>query len=168
MVWEATPAIASALGAIPHDAAFPESLCGTSLPLRVALTPTASRCPRSPVFQSGRIRIRICTVVLRRSAGNIGARRLLTSTRGLLTSTGTGSCTCFFSEWHALEKILDGWVLTENYAVVVGNSSGPVFEYTHGNFSLHTVVETASTSKWPIASKRSCQSRARCGRWVGG
>ena len=29
------------------------------------------------------------------SAGNIGARRLLTSTRGLLTSTGTGSCTCF-------------------------------------------------------------------------
>ena len=36
-----------------------------------------------------------CTVVLRRSAGNIGARRLLTSTRGLLTSTGTGSCTCF-------------------------------------------------------------------------
>ena len=95
MVWEATPAIAISLGAMPHDAAFPESLCGTSLPLRVALTPTASRCPRSPVFQSGRIRIRICTVVLRRSAGNIGARRLLTSTRGLLTSTGTGSCTCF-------------------------------------------------------------------------
>lgn len=55
------------------------------------------------------------------------------------------------SEWRALEQILDGWVLTENYAVVVGNSSGPVFEYTHGNFSMHTVVETASTSKWPIA-----------------
>ena len=29
------------------------------------------------------------------AAGNIGARRSLTSTRGLLTSTGTGSCTCF-------------------------------------------------------------------------
>ena len=44
---------------------------------------------------SYRIRIRFCFVVLRRSAGNIGAQRLLTSTRGLLTSTGTGSCTCF-------------------------------------------------------------------------
>ena len=29
--------------------------------------------------------------------------------------------------------------------------SGPVFEYVHGNFSLHTPVETASTSKWPTA-----------------
>ena len=51
--------------------------------------------PKPTNFVRIRIRIRICTVVLRRSAGNIGARRLLTSTRGLLTFTGTGSCTCF-------------------------------------------------------------------------
>jgi CubicO group peptidase (beta-lactamase class C family) len=54
--------------------------------------------------------------------------------------------------WGPLQKALDGWLLTENFGLVVGNASGkPLLEYTHGNFSLHTVVETASTSKWPIA-----------------
>ena len=48
--------------------------------------------PRTPncVFLSEKLRIQnseFCTVA-------IGARRLLTSTWGLLTSTGTGSCTC--------------------------------------------------------------------------
>jgi len=53
--------------------------------------------------------------------------------------------------WTPLEEQLDAWVLTQNFGVVVGNASGIQFEYVHGNFSLHEVVETASTSKWPIA-----------------
>lgn len=53
--------------------------------------------------------------------------------------------------WDALKTQLDGWMLTENFAVTVGNSSGRVFEYTHGEMTLHTKVGTASTSKWPMA-----------------
>lgn len=35
---------------------------------------------------------------------------------------------------------------------MIGNrEDGTVFNYTHGNFSVHTKVETASTSKWPMA-----------------
>lgn len=54
-------------------------------------------------------------------------------------------------EWRPVKKLLDGWVLTKNFAVVVGDSSGPLFEYLGGNFTLKTKVETASTSKWPVA-----------------
>ena len=54
-------------------------------------------------------------------------------------------------KWRPLREQLDGWVLTDNFAVTVGDASGPKFHYTHGNFSLHTRVSTASTSKWPLA-----------------
>ena len=33
----------------------------------------------------------------------------------------------------------------------MGNASGNLLTYTHGNFSEHEVVETASTSKWMVA-----------------
>ena len=54
--------------------------------------------------------------------------------------------------WAPLKEQLDGWLLTENFGVTVGNASGPLFEYTHGNFSLtETKCSLASTSKWPGA-----------------
>ena len=53
--------------------------------------------------------------------------------------------------WAPVRAALDGWQFTDNFAVTVGNASGPLFHYTHGNFSLDTPVETASTSKWPLA-----------------
>ena len=59
--------------------------------------------------------------------------------------------------WSALTEQLDGWVLGKGFAVTVGNASGVQYEYetaatkTHVAFSLHDVVETASTSKWPMA-----------------
>lgn len=43
-------------------------------------------------------------------------------------------------------------MFTDDFAVMIGNTKyGTVYNYTHGNFSLHTPVETASTSKWPLA-----------------
>eukprot|EP00947_MAST-08B_sp_MAST-8B-sp1_P005279 g5279.t1 len=54
--------------------------------------------------------------------------------------------------WQPLRDQLDAYVLTQNFAVAVGNAThGNVFTYTHGNFSMDTPVETASTSKWPVA-----------------
>ena len=53
--------------------------------------------------------------------------------------------------WSAVREQLAGWPLTDNFAVQVGNASGTVFKFTKGNFSLHQRVETASTSKWPMA-----------------
>jgi len=53
--------------------------------------------------------------------------------------------------WAPLRQALDGWQFTDNFAVTVGNASGPLFHYTHGNFTLRTNVLTASTSKWPLA-----------------
>jgi len=53
--------------------------------------------------------------------------------------------------WSPVRSVLDGWQFTDNFAVTVGNASGPLFQYTHGNFSLTTPVATASTSKWPMA-----------------
>jgi CubicO group peptidase (beta-lactamase class C family) len=54
--------------------------------------------------------------------------------------------------WAPLKEQLDNWILTENFGITVGNASGPLFEYTHGNFSLDTTkCDLASSSKWPLA-----------------
>jgi hypothetical protein len=57
------------------------------------------------------------------------------------------------SPWSGVTDQLDGWVLsgTNGFGFTVGNASGVQFDYTHGKFSMHQVVETASTSKWPMA-----------------
>lgn len=55
------------------------------------------------------------------------------------------------SMWDPLTALLQGWLFTENFAVTVGNADGRLFEYTAGSMTLHTHVETASTSKWPLA-----------------
>lgn len=54
-------------------------------------------------------------------------------------------------QWGTLREQLDSWVLTDNFAVTIGDASGPLFQYTHGNFTLDTLIGTASTSKWPLA-----------------
>ena len=55
-------------------------------------------------------------------------------------------------ELEDLTSLLDSWMFTDDFAVMIGNTKyGTVYNYTHGNFSLHTPVETASTSKWPLA-----------------
>jgi hypothetical protein len=54
-------------------------------------------------------------------------------------------------KWGPLREQLDGWVLTDNFAVTIGDATGPLFEYAHGNFTLDRLVGTASTSKWPLA-----------------
>lgn len=54
--------------------------------------------------------------------------------------------------WEPLTTLLSQWKFTDNFAVAVGTQcQGRVFVYEHGNFSMHTPVETASTSKWPSA-----------------
>ncbi|CAE8640828.1 unnamed protein product [Polarella glacialis] len=53
--------------------------------------------------------------------------------------------------WEPLRQLLSSWKFTDNFAVAVGDASGPLFVYEHGNFSMHTPVQTASTSKWPSA-----------------
>jgi CubicO group peptidase (beta-lactamase class C family) len=57
------------------------------------------------------------------------------------------------SPWDGLKDQLDAWPLsgTKGFGLTVGNVSGIQFEYTHGKFSKHELVETASTSKWPMA-----------------
>lgn len=56
------------------------------------------------------------------------------------------------AKWKPLKDQLDGWVFTKNFGFTVGDASGPLFEYTHGDFSLETTkCELASTSKWPLA-----------------
>jgi len=55
--------------------------------------------------------------------------------------------------WDYLESQLAAWPYTDNFAVEVGNAThGRVYLHVHGNFSMDTKVQTASTSKWPIAS----------------
>ena len=46
--------------------------------------------------------------------------------------------------WGPVADQLKGWLFTENFGVTVGDSSGRLFEYTHGNFTLDTVVGTVS------------------------
>jgi CubicO group peptidase (beta-lactamase class C family) len=53
--------------------------------------------------------------------------------------------------WDPLRQQLDDWVLTDNFAVTIGDATGPLFQYTHGNFTLDARIGTASTSKWPLA-----------------
>jgi hypothetical protein len=56
------------------------------------------------------------------------------------------------SLWAPLRKQLDEWLFTDNFAVSIGNSShGHIFTHLKGNMTMTTKVETASTSKWPIA-----------------
>jgi serine-type D-Ala-D-Ala carboxypeptidase/endopeptidase len=54
-------------------------------------------------------------------------------------------------KWAPLRKQLDGWQFTNNFAVNVGDETGPLFSYSHGNLTVHTPVLTFSTSKWPMA-----------------
>ena len=54
-------------------------------------------------------------------------------------------------KWAPLREQLDGWVLNDNFAVMIGDSSGPLLHYLHGDFTVRTKVGTASTSKWPLA-----------------
>ena len=54
-------------------------------------------------------------------------------------------------DWAPLRQQLDGWILNDNFAVTIGDLSGPLLQYTHGNFSLRERIGTASTSKWPLA-----------------
>ena len=57
------------------------------------------------------------------------------------------------SAWDDLTTQLSAWPLsgTAGFAVTVGNASGILFEYSRTPFTLHTSIETASTSKWPMA-----------------
>ena len=57
------------------------------------------------------------------------------------------------SPWYPLQKQLDGWILTTNFSLLVGNSSHPrLFAYNHNAtvFNEDTNVPTASTSKWCV------------------
>ena len=55
--------------------------------------------------------------------------------------------------WNDVKTQLDAWVLsgTDGFGFVVGNASGVQFSYAKAPFSLHQVIETVSTSKWPMA-----------------
>ena len=56
------------------------------------------------------------------------------------------------SAWQPLRDQLEAWKFTDDFAVTIGTANaGRIFSYTHGDFTLHTRVETASTSKWPSA-----------------
>ena len=57
------------------------------------------------------------------------------------------------SPWSGLTDQLDGWVLSSSkgFAFTVGNSSGVQYQYAKNKFSMHEQIETASTSKWPMA-----------------
>lgn len=56
------------------------------------------------------------------------------------------------SAWQPLRDQLQAWKFTDSFAVTIGTAKhGRIFSYTHGDFTLHTPVETASTSKWPSA-----------------
>ena len=37
--------------------------------------------------------------------------------------------------WAPVREQLDGWQFTDDFAVTVGNASGPLFQYTHGNMT---------------------------------
>lgn len=54
-------------------------------------------------------------------------------------------------KWKILHDLLSGWELTTEYAVSVGDASGPLFTYEGGNFTMNTEIPTGSTSKWPSA-----------------
>lgn len=50
-----------------------------------------------------------------------------------------------------LRTLLAGWELTTEFAFSVGTSEGERFRYEGGSMTMHTLVPTASTSKWPSA-----------------
>jgi CubicO group peptidase (beta-lactamase class C family) len=57
------------------------------------------------------------------------------------------------SKWDVLRSELENWAFTDGFAFEVGVSTDePLFLYEHGNFTMQTKVQTASTSKWPIAT----------------
>jgi len=54
--------------------------------------------------------------------------------------------------WKPLRDQLDGWVLTNNFGVRIGNATHKdLFTFSKGTLTMETPVETASTSKWPVA-----------------
>jgi hypothetical protein len=58
------------------------------------------------------------------------------------------------SPWYPLQEQLDGWIMTTNFSLVVGNASHPrLFAYNHNAsmFNEDTNVITASTSKWCVS-----------------
>lgn len=70
----------------------------------------------------------------------------------LASTASKGSAAPDPKAWEPLKDLLDQWKFTDNFAVAVGDAEhGRLFVYEHGNFSMHTQVETASTSKWPSA-----------------
>ena len=56
-----------------------------------------------------------------------------------------------YNKWRSLEQQLKGWSFTENFAVNVGNATHTLFTYESESFNMHEVVQTQSTSKWPMA-----------------
>lgn len=50
-----------------------------------------------------------------------------------------------------LRTLLQGWELTTNYSVMVGDAMGRQFLYEGGGFTKDTLIPTGSTSKWPSA-----------------
>jgi CubicO group peptidase (beta-lactamase class C family) len=83
--------------------------------------------------------------------GGFLARRREAQHRAAVAAAAADDDDAPITPWSPLVEQLDGWHATKNFAVTVGNASGVQFEYTHGDFSLHTEVQTASTSKWPMA-----------------
>ena len=69
----------------------------------------------------------------------------------VLLSAGMASHQGRADRWEPLRKQLKAWKFTDNFAVSVGTKGGNLFAFSKGNFSMETKVETASTSKWPIA-----------------
>ena len=43
------------------------------------------------------------------------------------------------------------WTFTEDLTVIVGNATDILWTHSKGRITPHTVVETESTSKWPMA-----------------
>jgi CubicO group peptidase (beta-lactamase class C family) len=56
-----------------------------------------------------------------------------------------------YNKWRPLEEQLEGWSFTENFAVNVGNATHTLFTYESVPGFMHKVVQTQSTSKWPMA-----------------
>ena len=54
-------------------------------------------------------------------------------------------------EWDFIARQIDQWTFTEDLTVIVGNATDILWTHTKGRLTPHTVVETESTSKWPMA-----------------
>ena len=54
-------------------------------------------------------------------------------------------------EWDFVARQIDQWTFTEDLTVIVGNATDILWTHSKGRITPHTVVETESTSKWPMA-----------------